>query len=135
MHFHRLGLFAAVSMLAVGLTGPAVPAHAAGGDHLTVTLTDSGDDNGTYRIHCHPAHSQGYADPQAVCDQLDEATVWGTDPFAPVPPDAACTMIHGGPQLAHVTGHWAGRPVDADFSRVNGCEIDRWDKFSKLLRG
>ncbi|MEU8890187.1 SSI family serine proteinase inhibitor [Streptomyces sp. NPDC048442] len=134
MHRRRLGLVAA-SLLAFGIAGPAVPVHAAGGDHLVVTLTRTDGDDGTYKIRCHPARSHGYEDPQAVCDQLDDATVWGRDPFAPVPPDAACTMIYGGPQRAHVTGRWAGRPVDAEFDRTNGCEIARWDRFSRLLQG
>lgn len=133
MHLHRLRLFAA-AVLACGLASLVMPAHAAGGDHLIVTLTHSGNNDGTYKIRCHPAHSHGYADPQAVCDQLDGATTWGDDPFVPVPRDAVCEMIYGGPQRAHVTGRWAGRSVDAAFNRSNGCEIDRWNKFSKLLK-
>lgn len=60
-------------------------------------------------------------------------TRWGRDPFAPVPQGANCTMIYGGPATAHVTGTWAGRPVNADFRRTNGCEISRWSSFEPLL--
>jgi hypothetical protein len=44
-----------------------------------------------------------------------------------------CTQIYGGPQKAHVTGWWAGRPVNTYFKRNNGCETARWNKFSSLL--
>jgi hypothetical protein len=64
---------------------------------------------------------------------LDTHTQWGRDPFAPVPPDSTCTMVYGGPATAHVTGTWAGRPVDATYDRGNGCEIGRWDRMVPLL--
>jgi hypothetical protein len=44
-----------------------------------------------------------------------------------------CTMLYGGPATAHVTGTWAGRPVDARFDRADGCEIARWDALVPLL--
>jgi hypothetical protein len=53
--------------------------------------------------------------------------------LAPVPGDAICTQIFGGPQEARVFGTVSGREVDAVFSRTNGCEIDRWDKLALLL--
>ncbi|MFI9720844.1 SSI family serine proteinase inhibitor [Streptomyces sp. NPDC052396] len=100
-------------------------------DHLTVTLKDTSHD-GSYDLYCHPAGGT-LPDPAAACRQLDQQTRWGTDPFAPVPAGSDCTMIYGGPQRAHVTGVWAGRRVNADFNRLNGCEIARWNKFSHLL--
>ena len=51
----------------------------------------------------------------------------------PVPPGKACTEIYGGPETARIAGTVGGRGVDADFSRVNGCEIERWDSVSPLL--
>jgi hypothetical protein len=42
-------------------------------------------------------------------------------------------MRYGGPATAHVTGRWAGRPVDAVYDRSNGCEIERWDRLVPLL--
>lgn len=106
-----------------------------GGDHLTVTVADSGDPayDGTYELHCHPT-AGAHPAAGAACDRLDELTVWGRpSPFAPVPPDARCTMRYGGPATARVTGVWAGRPVDAAFRRDNGCEITRWDRLVPLL--
>ena len=53
--------------------------------------------------------------------------------WQPVPPDTACTEIYGGPETARIVGTVGGQGVDADFSRVNGCEIERWDSVSFLL--
>ncbi|MFI0738160.1 SSI family serine proteinase inhibitor [Streptomyces sp. NPDC021100] len=102
------------------------------GDHLTVVIVDSGRNDGRYELDCHPAFGT-VPDPQGACDQLDGQTRWDRDLFAPVPADAQCTMIYGGPERAHVSGTWAGRPVDTDFTRVNGCEMARWNRFSHLL--
>jgi hypothetical protein len=53
--------------------------------------------------------------------------------FAPLPPNAICTEVYGGPQRARVTGMVDGRPVWATFSRSNGCEIARWARVSPWL--
>ncbi|MFD6923964.1 SSI family serine proteinase inhibitor [Streptomyces sp. NPDC059944] len=103
------------------------------GDRLTVTVHDAGNGaDGTYELDCHPA---GGSHPRAAeaCDLLDGNTTWGKDLFAPVPPDALCTMQYGGPATAHVTGTWAGRPVDARYDRTNGCEISRWNTMVPFL--
>ncbi|MGW1077563.1 SSI family serine proteinase inhibitor [Streptomyces sp. NPDC002537] len=102
------------------------------GDRLTVTITDSGHPDARYELYCHP---DGGTHPRVkqACRQLDGQTRWGQDPFAPVPKDANCTMVYGGPERAHVFGSWAGRPVSTQFNRSNGCEIARWNKFSELL--
>jgi hypothetical protein len=42
-------------------------------------------------------------------------------------------MIYGGPATAHVTGTWAGRPVDTTYDRGNGCAISRWNGMVPLL--
>lgn len=104
-------------------------------DHLLVTVSRIGSaaDSVTYTLSCHPTGGTHPA-AQRACDQLDSAVVWGRDPFAPVPPGAMCTGQYGGPATAQLRGHWAGRPVDARFSRANGCEIARWDRFSTVLR-
>ena len=53
--------------------------------------------------------------------------------FAPIPRNAICTEIYGGPQRARVTGLIAGRRVWATFARTNGCEIARWNKLAPWL--
>ncbi|MEV7690187.1 SSI family serine proteinase inhibitor [Streptomyces bungoensis] len=140
---------AAVSSLA-GLT--AVPAAAApsttapspaaplpvrpdgrGGDHLTVVVRHApGGRNGRYVVFCHPEGGR-HPDAAGACRMLDARTRWGRDTFAPVAPGAICAMVHGGPATAHVTGAWAGRPVDAWFDRRDGCEIERWNRMVPLL--
>ncbi|MFF9376274.1 SSI family serine proteinase inhibitor [Streptomyces griseoluteus] len=105
------------------------------GDHLTLVVHGAGPGrDGVRQLFCHP-ESGDHPDPAGACRVLDENTRWGQDTFAPVPPDSICTMIDGGPATAHVTGYWAGRPVDADFSRHNGCEIARWDRLVPFLPG
>jgi hypothetical protein len=51
----------------------------------------------------------------------------------PTPGDVACTELYGGPQTATVTGRLRGREIDARFSRVNGCEIARWQAATAIL--
>ncbi|MEU9973699.1 SSI family serine proteinase inhibitor [Streptomyces sp. NPDC051014] len=112
---------------------PALPAAAGQGDHLTVTVRDAGAGrDGTYELSCHPG-AGSHPDVSAACETLDRNTRWGHDTFAPVAPGTVCTMLYGGPATAHVTGTWAGRPVDADYDRGNGCEIGRWNQMVPLL--
>ncbi|MFF2997509.1 SSI family serine proteinase inhibitor [Streptomyces sp. NPDC057950] len=103
------------------------------GDRLTVTVRHVGDTGGrTYELRCHPAGGS-HPTPEQACEALDRRTTWGKDPFAPVAPGTLCTMLYGGPATAHVTGTWAGRPVDARFDRADGCQIARWDALVPLL--
>lgn len=105
----------------------------AGGDHLVVTVQGAGAGrDGTYEVFCHP-DGGSHPDAGRACQAVDRNTRWGQETFAPVPPDSMCTMQYGGPATAHVTGTWAGRPVDARFDRSDGCEIGRWDRFVPLL--
>ncbi len=46
----------------------------------------------------------------------------------------ACTELYGGPQTATITGTLRGERVDLRLSRVNGCEIARWEAASALLQ-
>ena len=54
-------------------------------------------------------------------------------PFRPVPKDAVCTEIYGGPQTALVTGRLRGSRVRAHFDRHDGCEIARWERVRFLF--
>jgi hypothetical protein len=53
--------------------------------------------------------------------------------FEPTPGNVACTQQYGGPETATVKGTLRGEPVDATFSRENGCEIARWQDAARLL--
>jgi len=70
------------------------------------------------------------ADDSDVCKSVD-----GMKPevFEPVPGDTACTQQYGGPETATVKGTLHGETIDAKFSRVNGCEISRWEQAAPLL--
>jgi len=54
-------------------------------------------------------------------------------PFAPVPANAACAQVYGGPEVAHVVGTDRGRRVDTMFKRTDGCQIARWNRVDILF--
>ncbi|MEV6670530.1 SSI family serine proteinase inhibitor [Streptomyces sp. NPDC051162] len=138
MLLRRLAL-TAVALAPALLAAPAVsaaplplPQLENGGDHLTVAVSEAGRLDGRYELYCHPDGGTHHR-PKEACAQLDKQARWGKDLFAPVAKNQVCTDIYGGPQRAHISGRWAGKPVDADFNRTNGCEMERWNKFSELL--
>ena len=44
-----------------------------------------------------------------------------------------CTEQYGGPAVAEMEGRFQDIAIDAQFSRINGCEIARWDRAGALL--
>lgn len=99
---------------------------------LTITYHQNGPASSaatTWVLHCNP--SRGSL-PRAAraCNRLDSA---GVRVFAPVPEGTMCTQIYGGPQTAVVEGTVAGRRVEAQFSRENGCQVARWNRVSPWL--
>lgn len=104
-------------------------------DALTVTVSKSGhpDADGTYRLRCGSKPSGDHPAADGACQRLARLAREGQDPFKPVGKDRFCTQMHGGPAVAHITGDWQGRPVDARFSRTDGCEIDRWENLEPVL--
>lgn len=58
-------------------------------------------------------------DPSVITEEID--------------PQQACTEIYGGPKRAEIEGTLHGDPVNANFSRHNGCAIERWESASFLL--
>lgn len=97
-------------------------------DLNVVVMAGSGQRERTYTLRCGPPGGD-HPTPRAACRQLEQLE----DPFATVPQDTACTEIYGGPQTATVTGTFRGEPVDAQFSRTDGCQISRWDAHAVLL--
>ena len=70
------------------------------------------------------------------CDDADMADLCHAltpSLLKPVPKDQVCTMIYGGPETATITGTMRGSAVKAEFSRTNGCEIDRWKRLAEAL--
>ncbi len=117
-----------------GLLSPAGPS-GPDRDHLTITVRNAGGGaDGTFELYCGPAGGS-HPDPRGACAVLERDTRWGQDVFATAPEGGFCTMQYGGPATAHVTGTWAGRPVDATYDRRDGCQISRWDRLVPLLPG
>jgi hypothetical protein len=100
---------------------------------LNITVWPDGADNAakrTYTLSCAPAAGTlpHHVDACTTLMKLQR-------PFAPTPPNIACTQIYGGPQEALVTGSFHGSPVSARFSRKDGCEIERWNRVRFLFPG
>jgi hypothetical protein len=94
---------------------------------IVVTVWPQGEGRSRrWTLRCDPV---GGSLPAAAtaCAQLTPAAL------RPLPRDAICTQIYGGPQRARVRGRIDGRAVDARFSRSNGCEIHRWDSVRFLF--
>jgi Subtilisin inhibitor-like len=79
-------------------------------------------------LRCGPAGGT-FAHPARACVKLARLRA----PFAPVPRNAVCSDIYGGPSVARVTGVFRGRRIWAVFRRRNGCEIGRWNRVAFLL--
>ncbi|MFF1511638.1 SSI family serine proteinase inhibitor [Streptomyces sp. NPDC058326] len=131
-------VLATLATTAVGAAGlgplPSLPLFAAP-DTLTVTVSDSGRSSadGTFELTCDGRAGGNHPDRERACEQLDRLAEAGGNPFRPVPEDQLCTQVYGGPAVAHITGTWQGRTVDARFSRADGCEIDRWENLEPVL--
>lgn len=98
---------------------------------LTITVDASGSsDTQTWTLTCNPPGGD-HPDPAWACAAIEQAG--GAAAFDPVPRSAVCTEIYGGPQTAHVEGTVDGTPINADFARTNGCEINRWEALRAVL--
>ncbi|SDF98328.1 SSI family serine proteinase inhibitor [Klenkia brasiliensis] len=119
------------SSSAPGTTTASPGAPAVGGTALTVVVDPDGSGESVVvgTLSCDPTGGD-VPDPDAACAQV--AAV-GPAGFAAPDPGAVCTQQFDGPQTATVSGTVAGQPVDAAFSRSDGCAISRWDALSELL--
>ena len=131
-----------IALAAVGCGSDAGEEKAAGGGaaaeerpgpatEVTITFWPEGKGGPSREatLTCEPTAGT-HPDPERACALL------AADPGAlqPVPPDAVCTMIFGGPEEAEIVGVVNGQDVHATFSRTNGCEIDRWDRLAGVIR-
>lgn len=107
----------------------AAPSPAAG-TALTVTVRPGpGRPPSTWTLTCDPPGGT-HPSPAQACAALAAA---GADPFALPPRNTMCSQIYGGPQTATVTGTYRGKPVQARFSRTDGCQTARWQKLEPLF--
>ena len=100
---------------------------------LRVTYWEDGSrpaDRVTWTLRCDPARGT-LPRPAVACRRLRSGGVLRL--FAPIPDNAVCTQIYGGPQKARVVGIVQGTRIWATFQRRNGCEIGRWNGLSPLL--
>ncbi len=109
----------------------ALAAPTAASDQLQVTYWERGRERGTpllWTLRCRPA---GGTLPRAAaaCTKLARLSA----PFKPIPEDATCTEIYGGPQEAVVAGRYGGRRIWIRLGRSNGCEISRFDRLRFLV--
>ena len=102
---------------------------ASGRTEVKITYDDGAGETQTWRLTCHPPGGD-HPVPAAACRAL---TANGSVALAPVAPTTACTEQYGGPQRARISGRWRGEPVTASLSRINGCEISRWNQLVPLL--
>jgi hypothetical protein len=82
-----------------------------------------------YTLTCDPPGGD-HPDPEAACAALERL---GAEAFEPVPSDAICTQVYGGPMEARVEGVVAGQPVDAHLAYTDGCQIARWDVLADVV--
>ena len=125
-----IALLAAVGCGA-GESAPA--AGSSGATDLKISYWPEGRASGTpqkWTLRCSPA---GGTLPQAAaaCRKLGAMA----RPFAPIPKDAMCTDVYGGPQVALITGTFRGRPLWVQLAQRNGCEIARFKRLSFLVPG
>ena len=66
-----------------------------------------------------------------VCDKVAALRLADIEPPSRA---TACTELYGGPQTATITGTLRGERLDLKLSRVNGCEIARWEAAGALLK-
>lgn len=108
---------------------PSAPAHGKG-TALELTLDadgPGGEKATTATVDCPDPPRPG---PDELCGK---ALLLDPEDFEPVPADAACTELYGGPDTLTVTGTVDGEAVDGTFTRENGCEVDRFDNWSAVL--
>lgn len=116
---------------ALGCGGNADSPAAGAATRLTITYWPQGRDTGTalkWTLRCGPLGGN-HPSRRAACARLARIE----RPFAPVPQDAICTQIFGGPDEALVTGVHKGRRIFAAFNRRDGCQIARWNRHQPIL--
>lgn len=96
---------------------------------IGISIRNSEAPTKVWTLKCPPGGT--LPDAATACRKLGEVK----NPFAPVPKGTACTQIYGGPEIADVSGTFNGERVDTQFSRGDGCEIERWNRVSFLFPG
>ena len=124
----RKAILLLIAVLLVVTLPPTASAASSVPDSLTITVRWGPGQSDQWTLTCDPT---GGSHPNArrACAQLAGIQ----DPFAVTVNNLMCTQIYSGPERAHVTGTWAGKPVDRRFSRTDGCETARWNEYRALF--
>ena len=102
-------------------------------DATSVTVVVDDLETTTYTLMCSPEqgadadNSGDHPDVDSACQALLDAAAVEPSPLETIASDQLCTQVYGGAQTATLTGVVLGEEVAAELSRVNGCEIARWD--------
>jgi hypothetical protein len=127
-------LLASSAALALVLAAGAAPTGTSPDEatwQLTIEASDGSGTSERFTLSC-PDGAGQHPDPAGACALLSGLTPT-TAPLAPVSPDAACTMIYGGPDTATLTGTYRGQAVRFELSRTDGCQMARFDALAVLL--
>lgn len=65
------------------------------------------------------------ADRPALCETVRQVI--------DVDPAEVCTEVYGGPEVMTITGTLDGAPLRARVTRINGCEIARYERMLAAL--
>lgn len=127
----RIALLLVLAVVLAGCGGGGNTTHETT-TNLTITYWLDGKGKGPqqqFNLSCDPTVGN-VADPVAACAALKGPARAALDP---TPLSSMCTELYGGPAEATIVGTLAGDWVSARLSRVNGCEIGRWQALSALL--
>ncbi len=107
----------------------AAPAHTTVRYKINVSyVAQDGASAKHWTLHCNPAGGT-HKSAKKACAALLKVK----NPFKSSDPDLMCTQQYGGPESADVRGIWKGKKIRTNFSKINGCEIARWQKVQALL--
>jgi Subtilisin inhibitor-like len=123
-----------IALCIVAIAGVAGGSASGSARYVSLTITFWPDEQvpGTYErwtLRCNPVGGT-LPNRRRACAKLSSLPLAS---FAPVPKDAICTQIYGGPQKAVVKGKIGPARIWSSFRRRNGCEIERWNRFTPWL--
>jgi len=106
-------------------------ASSTGKDQLRIVIWPYGTEStvrSDWTLSCRPAGGT-LPRPARACRRLASLD----RPFAPVPAGIACSQIFSGPQVALVTGTYAGQRIWVRFRRTDSCQTERWNRVAFLF--
>lgn len=84
-------------------------------------------------VRCPDSDNSTVPDPAVACAELERS---GQSLLFPTPRSGrTCQDVYSGPQTAHVTGTFHGKPVNRAFSRTNSCTTAAYAKLAALWGG